>query len=133
MHKSGTADLLHNTAYSGMSFILPPGVHDAHALKVLGYESHTNKVDCMALDWLGLMACDLLMLDIEGCELFAIRGAVDTIYKHRPIIVAEVNNSMKIHGFTKQDLDSELANMGYVELPSRIFAHDAIYTYKGGT
>lgn len=41
--------------------------------------------------------CDLIYLDIEGMEYKALEGAVDTINKHRPVVVLE--NKGLIPGF----------------------------------
>jgi len=44
----------------------------------------TLTIDCLDLDQL-----DLLMLDIEGHELWALQGAANTIDKFKPVIVVE--------------------------------------------
>lgn len=41
------------------------------------------------IDEIGLRACDLIQLDIEGKELDALKGAHDTISRFKPIIVLE--------------------------------------------
>ena len=46
-------------------------------------------IPTIRIDDLGLDGCDLLMLDIEGYELFALKGARETIAKYRPVIVLE--------------------------------------------
>lgn len=43
----------------------------------------------ITLDSLDIDNCDLIHLDIEGYELFALKGAVNTIYKFKPIIILE--------------------------------------------
>jgi len=42
-----------------------------------------------AIDDLGLAACHLLKLDIEGMEVEALRGAEQTVRAHRPLIYVE--------------------------------------------
>jgi FkbM family methyltransferase len=42
------------------------------------------------IDSLGLNNCDLIHLDIEGYEYFALQGAVNTIQKFQPVIVIEM-------------------------------------------
>jgi FkbM family methyltransferase len=42
------------------------------------------------IDALALPRCDLIYLDIEGYELPALFGAVETIEKYRPVVVVEV-------------------------------------------
>jgi len=43
----------------------------------------------LKIDDLNLSICDLIHLDIEGFEKFAILGAIDTIVKCKPVIVIE--------------------------------------------
>ena len=43
----------------------------------------------LRIDDLNLPALDLLYLDIEGYELFALQGADETIHKYRPVIALE--------------------------------------------
>lgn len=46
-------------------------------------------VPVMSIDSLHLTACDLIYLDIEGGEPAALKGAVETIRQHRPVIAFE--------------------------------------------
>jgi len=46
-------------------------------------------IPMLKIDQLALWACDLIWLDIEGSELGALEGAVETIKKFRPAIVLE--------------------------------------------
>ncbi len=48
-----------------------------------------DSVEVRTIDGLGLNACDLIWLDIEGAEADAIKGAMATIEKFSPIIVLE--------------------------------------------
>ena len=73
-HKNGTADLLHHVTHSGRSHLIRPGVYDAQLLKNDGYRTHTTTVDVIQLDNLSFISCDLLQLDVEGFELYAIRA-----------------------------------------------------------
>lgn len=53
------------------------------------YMSGDGLIPTLAIDDLGLSVCDLLLLDIEGAELPALRGAGETIAHCRPVIVIE--------------------------------------------
>lgn len=53
------------------------------------YVAGDGPIPTLAVDDLGLASCDLLMLDIEGSEAKAIRGASSTISACRPVIVIE--------------------------------------------
>lgn len=51
--------------------------------------SEGNDVPMFTLDTLNLDACDLIQLDVEGFEIFAIKGAINTIKRFWPVITAE--------------------------------------------
>lgn len=50
----------------------------------------TQMVEATTIDQLELPACDAIFLDVEGHELEALKGAVNTIKEHRPVITLEV-------------------------------------------
>lgn len=53
----------------------------------------------------GLTRLDMIKLDIEGSELNALRGAVQTLNKFRPWILIEISNeTYKAAGYTVQDV-----------------------------
>lgn len=74
-------------------------------------------IDDMPLDRL-----DLLCLDVEGFELFALRGAYDTIMHFRPVIMAESKllPQMASYGVGKEDALDYLKNVcGYRQVDRR--------------
>lgn len=54
-------------------------------------------VPVTTIDDLALNECDLIWLDIEGYEVKALRGAEQTISRHRPVVIVEDN------GLTAED------------------------------
>lgn len=75
----------------------------------------------MALDELELKDCDLLVLDIEGYEVAALKGAAETIARCRPVIhVEELPRS-------RDAIRRHLKGLGYREV--RRIHNDAIYTH----
>lgn len=66
------------------------------------------------IDGLGLQACDLIYLDIEGAELLALNGAYDTIAAFRPVIAVEDKGLSTRFGSQKGDIEQWLAvEFGY--------------------
>lgn len=59
------------------------------------------------IDDLNLETLDLIYLDIEGYEEFALRGAVRTLEQCKPIVCCEMFER------TKNDIDAFLKSMGY--------------------
>ena len=60
-----------------------------------------------------LPACDLIYLDIEGYELNALKGGIETIKKHRPVIAVEINRNINYYGTTPDGLRSWICGLGY--------------------
>jgi FkbM family methyltransferase len=59
-------------------------------------------------------ACDLVYLDIEGAELLALRGAVQTLKQFHPVVVVEDNGLSERYGSAKGDVEKWLAkDFGY--------------------
>lgn len=84
-------------------------------------ESFYANVPVFKIDDLALSYCDLIMLDVEGHELIALKGAIETIEKLHPVIFAE-------HHPGGPDLVSFLKSFGY-DLVDRSF-HDLIFVCK---
>lgn len=70
--KRGTVDLERRPANCGAHQISGPG-----------------RIPVLMIDDLGLSACDVIYLDIEGSELPALKGAQRTIQACRPVIAVE--------------------------------------------
>jgi FkbM family methyltransferase len=66
-------------------------------------------VPTLLLDDLNLPRCDLLMLDLEGYELFALQGAIETIKRCHPVIVMEDKGCSKTFGYEKGKVEQYLA------------------------
>jgi FkbM family methyltransferase len=59
--------------------------HDIGGVHVAG----EGYLPLIAIDSLNLPGCDLLQLDVEGFELKALKGAVNTIKKYKPVLCLE--------------------------------------------
>lgn len=78
------------------------------------------------LDDYDLPACDLLYLDIEGYEMFALRGAEKTIDRFRPVIGVEINRNTSFYGIDAGELRKWITSKNYM-LSLRMNS-DEVYT-----
>jgi FkbM family methyltransferase len=70
----------------------------------------------VTIDGLQLATCDLIVLDIEGMELPALKGAERTINDHSPVLMLEDRGHGDRHGWgSRNDLFQWLAAKGYKE------------------
>ncbi len=90
---------------------------------------NVQNVDAIMLDQIGLMACDLLQLNVNGHELKALNGAADTIYKHRPVIAIAINHNGEHYGHTPAKVATRMDDMGYY-LRGRIDPDVFVFTHK---
>lgn len=79
------------------------------------FVTHKGMIPVIAVDNLCLSACDLLQLDIEGYELFALRGAQSTIIRHSPVIMIEHKKHAERYGAKPDDVLDYLKSLGYIE------------------
>jgi FkbM family methyltransferase len=70
-------------------------------------------VPTVRVDDLSLPVCDLLYLDLEGFELFALRGARDTLAQCRPTVVVEIGKHSKHYGVQPAEVETFLRVAGY--------------------
>jgi FkbM family methyltransferase len=81
----------------------------------INYDKPTSRVRCVKIDTCGLERVDLIKLDIEGMELDALKGAVETLKRDQPIIFVEVAK------VDREDVENLLKPLGY-----KLFAHDVM-------
>ncbi len=80
--------------------------------------SKTKEIDCevvMIDSYLpGLERVSMIKCDIEGADLFALRGAKDTIARNRPLVVCEINPwFVQGFGLKVEDIVSFFRGLGY--------------------
>jgi len=112
----------------------------SHALHHIDLGNSTNKksrhaeslpVGTMRIDDLGLEDCDLIILDVEGAELSALRGAVQTIHRSSPVLHLEVYKdtiNRNLGEDTEEDLYAFLTELGYEQVDQ--LKRDKIYVRK---
>lgn len=65
------------------------------------------------MDSLGVTDCDLLQLDVEGFEQFALEGGVETIKASYPVIALELKGLGMRYGCPDQHTHGWLSELGY--------------------
>jgi len=83
------------------------------------YNEVAGRVPMFTIDSLCVRKCDMIQLDIEGYELEAIRGGIETIKKFKPVVIVE--NKNKELGQLMQSLGYKMkhASMSdYIWLPN---------------
>jgi FkbM family methyltransferase len=87
-----------------------------------------GNIPTVRIDDLNLPGCDLIQLDIEGCEYFALQGAVDTIERYHPVIIVEWFDAWSArYGVDKTMFDQFLSDQGYQEIMRE--HSDTVYKY----
>ena len=82
-------------------------------------EDKNGEIPLYRLDDLNLEYCDLIHLDVEGFEPRCIEGAIETIKRHKPVVILERANGAQL-----------LLQEGYDEFKKGKM--DTIFIYKGG-
>lgn len=70
-------------------------------------------IPTLRIDDIGLKVCDLIYLDIEGEELFALRGAQETLRRCRPVVAVEINKNLQYVGVTENQIVTFIQDRGY--------------------
>lgn len=73
-------------------------------------------IPTLTIDQFNLPDCNLIHLDIEGYEYYAILGAINTIKKFSPVVVLEINRSLKNFNLTKNDIFTLMENINYQDV-----------------
>jgi len=100
-------------------------LHDIGGVHVSGL----GATPTIVIDDLNLPGCDLIQLDVEGYEVKALKGAVETIKKYRPVICVELCEKwLNRYENTSEDVYSLLQSLNYELVDSE--GVDKIFTYK---
>jgi len=99
-------------------------LHDTGGVHVSGL----GKTPTIVIDDLNLPGCDLIQLDVEGYEFKALKGALETIKKYRPVICVELCEKwLNRYENTSEDVCSLLNSLDYTlvanEGVDKIFIH----------
>jgi FkbM family methyltransferase len=88
--------------------------------KSSGGHNIDGKGDCPTyrIDDLGLTHCDLIALDVEGMEVPALWGALNTIASFLPLVIVEENKKILGKGYGFGDAAKILTPFGYKQVDS---------------
>jgi len=79
----------------------------------------------ITIDGMKIQYLDLIHLDIEGYELFALKGAVKTLEHCQPTVAIEYNKLANKFGYDLNDLDNWFAEMNYKKAAQ--YDNDIVY------
>lgn len=85
-----------------------------------------DEIAVTTIDALGLTDLDFLQLDIEGYEWHALRGAIETIGRCRPLIQLELRGFTEKYGASDAGVRQLLDELGYQEV-SRQRGNDVVF------
>jgi len=114
------AALGHTNGIVGITRAPPGGPELNVGMNVVGPPSEQFQIPMMTIDSLQLNACDMIQLDVEGFEQYAIGGAIETIKKFRPVIIAERFNAYE-HQTAMKEINYTLVDVSCM---------DAIYVHE---
>ena len=106
-----------------VELLIAPSRHSGHnTLGGFAYDTPLERRERVAAERLddvvrkeSLTRADVIKMDIEGAELRALRGAVETLARFRPILFVEVSDrSLRQQGCTREDLLDFILRRGYL-------------------
>jgi FkbM family methyltransferase len=106
-------------------------VDRAFTVRQTGTESVTLDTLDRYVYEVGLPPPGLIKMDVEGAELFVLRGGRRTLREHHPVLTAEFNEAhFEKAGYSRSDVVAELVDAGYAIMaispngPLRLLADD---------
>ena len=86
------------------------GLHVVHPNNMgAHYLAGDGDIEVVTIDGLNLPVCDLIILDIEGAELDALKGGIETLLRCRPVVSIELKRLTERYGYSKADVVNWLA------------------------
>ena len=78
--------------------------------------NNDGTIPLLTIDSFKIENVDLIHLDLEGFELYALQGAKKTIKRNKPVIVLETNSFCENYNYTIEELEEYLSDIGYKRL-----------------
>jgi FkbM family methyltransferase len=114
-----------NNPVKVQQLVRPGRLHDIGGVHIAGY-GYTPSI---TIDGLNLPECDLIQLDIEGFELNALLGGLETIKKYKPVLCIEFCEKwLNRYDSSSEKIEKLLEELGYQHRTSH--GVDRIYAYK---
>ena len=94
-------------------------------------ESRPN-IPILKIDDIKFTELDLIHLDIEGYEFYALKGGIETIKKFKPVIVLEVceDGHSEKYGYTRADMETFLDMIEYKFVKQLDANNDNVYIHR---
>jgi FkbM family methyltransferase len=98
---------------------------------MLVVESRPN-IPILKIDDIKFTELDLIHLDIEGYEFYALKGGIETIKKFKPVIVLEVceDGHSEKYGYTRADMETFLDMIEYKFVKQLDANNDNVYIHR---
>lgn len=87
----------------------------------------SGPVPTLRLDDFGLPVVDLLCLDCEGWDTYALKGGRDTLRRCRPVLMVEINKNLGYVGILPELVRDYITSLGYRFLKRFDLASDEVY------
>ena len=87
-----------------------------------------GNIKMIQIDDMALTNVSVIHLDVEGFELPALIGAVETIKTNKPLIAVEVNDKCEYYGYSITDIRQFLYQLGYNM--ERQYASEVMFYYE---
>jgi FkbM family methyltransferase len=80
--------------------------------------AYGGEIRAINIDSMKLECCDMIKLDLEGCEYLALQGAVETIKRFNPFLLIEINDEElgRRFGHSNEDVLKLLKLLGYQQV-----------------
>lgn len=103
-------------SHAALVSIKPGNDHNLGTHKI--EERGNSSIPMLPIDAIAFRECDLIMLDIEGYEIEALKGAYQTIHKFKPVIFVERGHNCEAY----------LKELNYEQVG--VAAQDTIFSFK---
>jgi FkbM family methyltransferase len=103
-----------HTRNSGMAHLVPA----EQALNVDHDIPITSLDDVMRLQFPSEQDISMIKIDVEGVELEVLKSGIETIQRHRPTILLEINSNCGRYGIQPSDIYELLSSWRYREVES---------------